>query len=790
MKFRPKNGSGKAVLCLLAGTLTGSAWGIGTSIGSFENASDMDRLKIYETAPETLQYSLSDEYAADGKQSLKLIFDHSMGYIQYTPEITDWSGYSELRFKVKNMEDIYRYRVIGLVDPNGLHYSDGMNTMPQGMINLPQLEEREFRMDLDAMRDQVDLKNIKAIQIAWGNTDECRMYVDDFRLLTKEEVIAADNAEILAKADNAAERLEAAMGDAGDWKPLAQQYLDAVRALPRDGKEPLKAYDPAIANAADMATTLEMLEQIEEKTPFSWSGLFDSWFGEDPAVSVTAAYPTEKIFRDEPFDGKRDMVISAAGRERESFQLVVIPERPIHEVTVSAGPLTRFEDPEVTIDAANVAVNPVGYVELRNVFYYEERPGWWPDVLHNNRPATMEDGKLRPYWITVSVPADQKPGLYTGSVTVTADGEEAAEFQYALYVFDFTLPLRGRMVTYFDCRTNEEMQKNQELRRKNYEMFLNHRLSPIAMYQSPHSGSELTPKLEDLEFCIERGQNNLVLWYLYDRDNSEPYAFRDEFLQELFDAYASYRDRLAELKALDMTMISCCDEAMFEAPERRDFRIEEVRKAAKKIKSVMPEVKLSNIGPKLTIEPEYMDSWYLLAVPKEQSDDLRAWHKQVGMYWAYENPSFMLDLPGIAPRICAWQALRCGATAMGYYSTNRYWNRGMDAASCPENFDYDADTYKIETQDHRRARNGDGHIVYLDKDSSFLSSIRLENVRDGIEDAEYYLMLKELNPDSWALNIPDAIVDDPAGYWSHYTKDYDVLNAHRLQMASEIEKLQ
>ena len=87
----------------------------------------------------------------------------------------------------------------------------------------------------------------------------------------------------------------------------------------------------------------------------------------------------------------------------------------------------------------------------------------------------------------------------------------------------------------------------------------------------------------------------------------------------------------------------------------------------------------------------------------------------------------------------------------------------MDAASCPENFDYDADTYKIETQDHRRARNGDGHIVYLDKDSSFLSSIRLENVRDGIEDAEYYLMLKELNPDSWALNIPDAIVDDPAG---------------------------
>ena len=77
MKFRPKNGSGKAVLCLLAGTLTGSAWGIGTSIGSFENASDMDRLKIYETAPETLQYSLSDEYAADGKQSLKLIFDHS-----------------------------------------------------------------------------------------------------------------------------------------------------------------------------------------------------------------------------------------------------------------------------------------------------------------------------------------------------------------------------------------------------------------------------------------------------------------------------------------------------------------------------------------------------------------------------------------------------------------------------------------------------------------------------------------------------------------------------------------
>jgi hypothetical protein len=54
----------------------------------------------------------------------------------------------------------------------------------------------------------------------------------------------------------------------------------------------------------------------------------------------------------------------------------------------------------------HVVVNPVGYVEVVNSFYYTgSRPGWWPDPLVCNQPVDVIDC-VQPFWISIYVPAD------------------------------------------------------------------------------------------------------------------------------------------------------------------------------------------------------------------------------------------------------------------------------------------------------------------------------------------------------------------------------------------------
>lgn len=45
-------------------------------------------------------------------------------------------------------------------------------------------------------------------------------------------------------------------------------------------------------------------------------------------------------------------------------------------------------------------------------------------------------------------------------------------------------------------------------------------------------------------------------------------------------------------------------------------------------------------------------------------------------------------------------------------------------------------------------KNGMGNYVYPGKDGRILPSLRLENLRDGVEDYEYLVLLKKLSQTS------------------------------------------
>ena len=176
----------------------------------------------------------------------------------------------------------------------------------------------------------------------------------------------------------------------------------------------------------------------------------------------------------------------------------------------------------------------------------------------------------------------------------------------------------------------------------------------------------------------------------------------------------------------------------------------------------------------------------MTVLAKEDFRDITEKGGKVCFYWVYENPSPMLDLPGMACRILSWQAFKEDAEGIGYYSTYRPGPKGLDCPyeTAPTGVDWPKEVINAETTG-RRGRNGCGNMFYPDRDGTVLPSTRLANVRDGVEDYEYLAILKELNPSHPLLTIPDEIV---ALGNDNYTKDFKTIENYRRQVASAIEK--
>ena len=78
----------------------------------------------------------------------------------------------------------------------------------------------------------------------------------------------------------------------------------------------------------------------------------------------------------------------------------------------------------------------------------------WFDVLLTEPPKEIEPPPNQalnlPIWVTVTVPRDAKPGDYTGTLTITADGIKPTEVPVHLKVFAWTLPDANRLSTHIE----------------------------------------------------------------------------------------------------------------------------------------------------------------------------------------------------------------------------------------------------------------------------------------------------------------------------------------------------
>jgi hypothetical protein len=92
-------------------------------------------------------------------------------------------------------------------------------------------------------------------------------------------------------------------------------------------------------------------------------------------------------------------------------------------------------------------VRAVGYVVVSSNTYktpsseiIHPAPALFPDVLLEKFPITLEPDKTQAIWITLSIPSEAKPGEYRGQLVLKAGGAERARNPFTLRVASATVP--------------------------------------------------------------------------------------------------------------------------------------------------------------------------------------------------------------------------------------------------------------------------------------------------------------------------------------------------------------
>jgi len=115
------------------------------------------------------------------------------------------------------------------------------------------------------------------------------------------------------------------------------------------------------------------------------------------------------------------VTLHATWDEWEPAQLAVYPLRDLKHLQVT---VTGLSDGQHVIPASELSVRMVRYYGAPLSVRVANRFGVVPKTLEVSAPIDLAKEAVRPYWITVHVPANRPGGAYTGSIIFTHAGGE------------------------------------------------------------------------------------------------------------------------------------------------------------------------------------------------------------------------------------------------------------------------------------------------------------------------------------------------------------------------------
>ena len=496
----------------------------------------------------------------------------------------------------------------------------------------------------------------------------------------------------------------------------------------------------------------------------------------------------------------RQAALSACRNEHEGFQVVVCPfQDRLDQARLSVGPLRS--DTGGVIPASQVNHFVVAHMGLPFGVPATDVAEWWPDPLLPGEPIDSKGRDVQAFWVDVHVPPDAAPGDYRGHVAVTADGAPEVTIPIRLHVYNFALPRKPLLRTHVKAYTDEAKA-----------LVAAHRLSPgFVLYPKMPRGMLPFEQIKSLltkglDRVVSEGWNTFMIempfWRGMHRpsaapggDNaSQPKAYTEEQKAYIAEYYGQYQTHLDQRGLTEEGYIYLWDE-----PSPRHYAsirdlAEVVHVAAPKLRRLVTTAPSDELAGAVDIWVPLVP-WFTekhLAI----ADKHRAAGEQVWCYvcgdpggrYASLTP---LNLPLIDARLLFWQIWRIKADGFLYWMTEFAYG----------DFSYDPATSRCLFSKPNRFSPGDGTLIYHPPGRT-VGSIRLEAIRDGVEDWEYLAILndrvqrafhRQLSPATKpALEAATRLAratQTVSKSLTEYTRDPRVLRAAREQIAQAIEAM-
>jgi hypothetical protein len=484
------------------------------------------------------------------------------------------------------------------------------------------------------------------------------------------------------------------------------------------------------------------------------------------------------------FDGKADVCLAA--NEHEAVQVVAMPwAADLAEVRVAVSMQAGSQ--------VSAAVSLVGHVDVNDDPPYETAyKGLYPDpLLGFLDKAAVKAREHVAFWVDIKAARRVKGGDYRGTIVVSARGCPPVRIPLNVHVWGFELPDGTHLknaFTYHEAMIRSFYRKNWEERfsRAYQDLVLDHRLGIDHLYRHE------PPDLQLLKYAVARGMNafNIV------------FAGGGRIKQHVLDSVRTFLPSARKAGLDKLAYIYGFDEIK---PDRFD----EAREAFGLIHRDFPGVPTMTTAQDHTFGREsglrdVVDIWVPLtpSYDLKEAEQLRREGRQMWWYIClvpiHPYANWFVEYPAIESRLLMGaMSHRYRVDGFLYYLLNNHWDRnrapittgprtGWDPASCPNSKD--------------KWANGDGNLFYPGPNGP-VSSIRLENIRDGLEDYEYLYLLADhvrrmesmpptpvrkgfLNKARPLLVVPDLLVRNVV----EYTRDPAILGAWRSRLAACIEE--
>ena len=735
-------------------------------LGDFETEGEVEQWRADAPAREDCRLAVvtrSTDHASRGEASLRVLFPRQQPgepvYVILEPSIdnrglnlVNWSGWDVLVADIHNpsdsavrlgnrIRDVNRRGQFGM----SLVLQPGWNRVTwrlehAGPLDLNQVAELSFSMTSPDRDYVLHFDNIHLGRVQAGRAEDLSRRLQQVSATLEEtprrlgDAAAPDLASLRETVDALADG-----GDARQHSGAAREAFDRLTGVLADeaicvaagmslptqppvSVVPFRAGEPPVtvdvvdegAGVRRFAQAVEVRREVMELA----QRMAQECPAEDFCIGLPPAWETV-YYRPQTYSGPlgSEVSLSAARDEYESFALVILPRRgDLEGVTVTAGDLVRVEG-EGTLDAGLVQVAPLSYVG-----YGSDRP--YAEVLRPDIPSfDVPADAQQAAWVTVYVPTGTPAGVYRGALTVSARNAQSREVALELRVWDFTLP-RPRSV-FGVCSFNAPRQ-NDELELAYVRMAVEHNFDTLRLYEYPRPRS-----MEVLRQWIDAGARMVNLMWVspnarvwrYDADGR---IVALGYYRET-DMRASYLDRLRptiealrEEGLLDRVFVYGFDEP----PPGWVPAMEDILGA---VKEIDPGV--------ATLFPTYTPTWdhhgpvrnvdYYMVTSSWLTPELISRLRQSSPYVGFYNLQGYTGTPGDASltRSQFWSAFKSGLDGCLQY---RLTEGGVRETGFP-----------VDTED---AHWG---LIRHHGDQGPLATIRLAAYRDGIDDWEYLLVLRE-----------------------------------------------